>query len=108
MSKCAAVYVILAALPFTQCLGPKDGQVCTEVYVYGLTVNVTDAQTGASIEGATLTLREGNYVEVMHRSPPGATSVQVSGREPTRSPWRRPAIRPSSSTTSSSSPIPAT
>ena len=71
MTKCAAIFVMLAAVPFTQCLGPKDGQVCTEVYVYGVTVNVTDAQTGAAIEGATLTLHDGNYVEVMQPFPSG-------------------------------------
>jgi len=39
--------------------------------VYGVSAEVTDAQTGAAIANATLTLQDGNYIEVMQSITPG-------------------------------------
>jgi len=52
--------VLIAGCPAVQPSNP----VCTEVFVYGLTATVTD-EDGAPIEGATLTLTEGNYSETL-------------------------------------------
>lgn len=43
---------------------PGDGIVCTEIFVYGLNVTVTDVN-GNPIAGATLTLTDGDYTETM-------------------------------------------
>jgi hypothetical protein len=59
-------------LPFTGCPIYDDGGViCTEIFVYGLNVTVTDAATGGVIEGATLTLTEGDFTETMMEVNPG-------------------------------------
>ncbi len=52
------------------------GPVCTAQYVYGLTVRVTD-ENSDPVVGATLTLTEGEYVEVIP-GPPG-TGVELEG-----------------------------
>jgi len=43
------------------------GRACTTVFVYGLNVTVTDAETGAAITGATLTLTDESqpYTEIL-------------------------------------------
>jgi hypothetical protein len=48
-----------------------DNRGCTQVYVYGVNVTLTDAETGEPITGATLTLRDGDYVEVLEAFPTG-------------------------------------
>jgi len=50
-------------------LYPK-GPVCTEIYVYGVNVTVTD-ENGDPVSGATLTLVEGEFSEVMEEIRPG-------------------------------------
>lgn len=44
---------------------------CTLIFVYGVNVNLTSAVTGEPIEGAALTLTEGNYSEIMQPFPTG-------------------------------------
>ena len=71
MFKSSLVMTVMAVLPMTRCLGPRNGTVCTEVYVYGVNATVTNAQTGAAIGNATLTLKDGDYTEVMQAFPSG-------------------------------------
>ncbi len=47
-----------------------DGIACTQIYVYGLNVSVTD-ENGDPVAGATLTLSDGNYSETMMEGQPG-------------------------------------
>ena len=49
---------------------PNGDLVCTEVFIYGLTVDVSDAD-GAAVQGATLTLTEGSYTETLEEISPG-------------------------------------
>jgi hypothetical protein len=49
---------------------PNGDLVCTEVFVYGLTVDVSDASS-AAVQGATLTLTEGNYTATLEEISPG-------------------------------------
>ncbi len=65
MLKFAGVAVMLAIAPYLRCIAVDDGQPCTMVYVYGVNAEVTNAETNAPISGATLTLRDGTYIEVM-------------------------------------------
>jgi len=44
---------------------------CTQVFVYGVNVTLTDAETGEPITDATLTLRDGDHVEVLEAFPTG-------------------------------------
>ena len=71
----------LAILGLASCGGSEgDGFVgCPPVFLYGLTVHVRDSVTGTAVSGATLTLREGTYTEVMEELPPG-TYVGAGGR----------------------------
>ena len=54
----------IAGLPFASC-PQRQGKVCTDLYAYGVSVDVTDAATGQPIDNATLTLTEGTYQETM-------------------------------------------
>lgn len=51
--------------------GDPNDVFCTEIYVYGLTVNVTDADTDEPLAGAVLTLVDGDYEETMMAFPSG-------------------------------------
>ena len=44
---------------------------CPPVVLPGIRVDLTNAQTGSPISGATLTLTEGGYAETMQESGPG-------------------------------------
>lgn len=55
---------------FSSCGLIFDGAVCTAVFVYGLNVTVVD-ENGDPVSGATLTLTEGDYSEVMEELRPG-------------------------------------
>jgi len=52
--------ILVAGCP----LAGSSDLVCTEVFVYGLTVTLTD-DNGVPITGATLTLTDGNYSETL-------------------------------------------
>ncbi len=61
-----------AGLSIGDCITIIPGPVaCTQEYVYGLSVTVLNEEGGQSITGATLTLREGSYTEVMEEGSPG-------------------------------------
>lgn len=59
-----SVLLLTVPFPFGSCLGDQT-TVCTPVILDGLSVTLTDAETGAPISGATLTLTEGEFSEVM-------------------------------------------
>lgn len=65
MLKLAGVALMLSLAPYLQCSGLDGGQPCTAIFAYGVNAEVTNAQSGAAISGATLTLRDGTYIEVM-------------------------------------------
>lgn len=52
------------------CVPVNDGVVCTAVFVYGVNVTVAD-ENGNPVSGATLTLTDGDYTEVMEEFEPG-------------------------------------
>ncbi len=56
--------VSLVTLFLVGCPPVFDGVICTEIFAYGLNVTVTDG-TGDPVSGATLTLVEGDYTEIM-------------------------------------------
>jgi hypothetical protein len=62
--RCLPVALQILTLCCFGCM-PWDGQPCTTLFAYGVNVTLTDAETGASITDATLTLTEGTYVEEM-------------------------------------------
>lgn len=63
MQRMIARYSTILAL---MCGGCFDGNVaCTDMFAYGVNVTLTDADTGEPVTGATLTLTEGDYTEVM-------------------------------------------
>jgi hypothetical protein len=64
--------LLTAGLPLTTCINHSfDGQVCTDLYAYGVSAHVTDADTGQIITDAVLTLQDGDYTEVMQLIPTG-------------------------------------
>ena len=67
----AMVMMFVSGLPFMNCL-PDGPVLCSTQFVYGVNVAVTDATTGDPIDGATLTLTEGDYVEVMEELASGS------------------------------------
>ena len=74
----------LAALMglLSACGGTTDPIACTEQFVFGLTVEVVDSLSGAPrAEGATLTLRDGVYVESTTESFDGL-SMSGAGERP--------------------------
>ena len=73
----ALLFTMLSAtLPLNNCIqgiiddlpGPD---VCTLEFAYGVSAEVTDAESGAAITSAVLTLTDGNYSEVMESFPTG-------------------------------------
>ena len=68
--------LLAAASPLTSCIGilrnpPPGGTVCTDLFAYGVSASVASAASDAPIAQATLTLREGDYSEVMQSFPNG-------------------------------------
>lgn len=63
----AAYILALSGLALSACGEPFDpGLACTEQFVYGLTVEVVDATSGAQrAAGSTLTVRDGAWEEVV-------------------------------------------
>lgn len=73
--------VSLVALFLIGCPSVMDGVICTEIFVYGLNVTVTDGN-GDPVSGATLTLVEGDYTEIMIEiDPMGQLGVYVGAGE---------------------------
>jgi hypothetical protein len=60
-----SVLGLLFALLVTPCMSNDDDIVCTEEFVYGVSVTVTDAESNEPVTDATLTLTDGEYTEVM-------------------------------------------
>ncbi len=56
--------LLIPGLPFGECL-MDEPVACTQQFVYGVNVTVTDSATHQPIEGATLTLTDGDHSEVM-------------------------------------------
>jgi hypothetical protein len=71
------VVLLASGLPVLSCL--SNGKVCTTLYAYGLSVQLTDASTGQPITGATLTLSDGDYQEVMIAFPGPAGNYAGAG-----------------------------
>ena len=69
----------LILLALTSLLGCDDSHsftppICTAQFVYGISVDVVDSGSGAPLaDSATMTLRDGNYVESATLSPDGLT-----------------------------------
>jgi len=56
----------LAACTLASACSNLTGNACTAEYVYGVNVEVVDALSGEGIaEGATLTIRDGPYIELV-------------------------------------------
>ncbi len=59
--------LLLVGIGFVGCNNDDNGDntvACTEIFIYGLSINVTDAVTGEAIsEGVTVTATDGNYSE---------------------------------------------
>ena len=70
------VLLSMACLAAAGCGLIFDGRACTAVYVYGLTVTVTD-ESGEPVTGAALTLTDGDYTEMIP-GPPG-TGIELEG-----------------------------
>lgn len=59
---------------------PNPGPVCTMIFVYGLSVEVRDAVTGAGIaSGAVVVARDGSYSETLESGPADSVSVHGAG-----------------------------
>lgn len=73
--------VALAVASLTGCETVIDPIACTEIFAYGLSVEVVDSITGAPrATGATLTLTEGSYVESTTESFDGRTMLGAGER----------------------------
>ena len=74
--------LLMAGLPVAPCINPSDNIICTLQYVYGVNVSLTDAQTGQSISGATLTLISSTSTEIMEESPNQSGVYLGAGEKP--------------------------
>lgn len=59
-------------VPAVNCIDLPWDRVCTLEFAYGLSATVKHASTGVAIDNAVLTLRDGDYVEVMQLLPTGS------------------------------------
>jgi len=73
----AAFLISTTCLLASGCGLISDGPICTTLFAYGLRVNVTD-ENGDPVAGATLTLTEGDYTEVIP-GPPGSGAEGAGG-----------------------------
>lgn len=70
----AKVAVLAAAVYAAGCGDTLEPIICTDIFVYGLSVEVVDRTGGQPLaDGATLTLRDGDYVESMTETFDGLT-----------------------------------
>ncbi len=73
--------VSLVTLFLVGCPPVNTGVVCTEIFVYGLNVTITDGN-GDPVSGGTLTLVDGDYTEIMMEiDPMGQSGVYVGAGE---------------------------
>jgi hypothetical protein len=79
MLKFAGGLMALAVLSMGPCPWLSGRWACPPVFIYGVTVVLTDAQTGAPITEATLMLTDGSYTEQMQVFPSGSY-VGAGGR----------------------------
>jgi len=73
----------LTLLALTSLLGCDDlgPTICTAQFVYGISLDVVDSGSGAPLaDSATMTLRDGNYVESTTLSPDGLTMTGAGER----------------------------
>ena len=69
--KTFAVASMLAIVSVGECPLIPPPVFCTQICVYGLSVNLTDADTSDPVSGAVLTLVDGDYTETMQETDPG-------------------------------------
>lgn len=77
-------FVLIALLttgPMGTCLMDPPPRACTQLYAYGVTINLV-SPGGQAVTGATLTLSEGTYTETMQEVMPG--SYVGAGERPGR------------------------
>jgi len=79
MSLFLSTMAMASILPIAGCNWFLNCGACTANIVMGLNVQVLDAQTGAAIGGATLTLVEGDYTEILEESFSSVTSGSYFG-----------------------------
>ena len=71
----------LLALAFLVGCADQGPIICTEQFVYGIRVEVVDPGSGTSLaDSATMTLRDGDYVESTTLSPDGLTMAGAGER----------------------------
>jgi len=71
----------LLALAFSVGCADQGPIICTEQFVYGISVEVLDTENGSPLaDSATMTLRDGDYVESTTLSPDGLTMVGAGER----------------------------
>jgi len=74
------VAAAIASFAISGC-GTTGPIACTEIFVYGLSVTVVEEGTGTPLaDGATLTLRDGDYVESTTESFDGRTMMGAGER----------------------------
>ena len=70
MRKASLYTLMFAVVSVVSACMEYRGPVCTAVYAYGLTVTVKD-ESDNPVSGATLTLSEGSYQEILNEPNPG-------------------------------------
>ena len=86
----------LTLLALTSLLGCDDSHsftppICTAQFVYGISVDVVDSGSGAPLaDSATMTLRDGNYVESATLSPESSANDDALALAAAPLPARRP------------------
>ncbi|MHC4443679.1 MAG: peptidase associated/transthyretin-like domain-containing protein [Planctomycetota bacterium] len=91
-----AIFIVLltAGLPIAPCINPDTDTICTMEFVYGVNINLTDAQTTQPITGATCILicscgaelpmeeslgRPGNYFGAGERPDTYSLTIRANG-----------------------------
>lgn len=71
--------VFLCAAALAACSAPGTNTNCTDIAVAGLTVDVFDQVSGASICDATVTATDGSYSETLQVTPGAGSSCSYAG-----------------------------